>query len=263
MSEALFAIPSKGRLKEDCLALMARAGLEVTPPEERSYETTIPALPGVRVIMIPASEIAERVSRGDFHAGVTGEDVVRERLGALAGARRHDDVQAIGPGGPLRVARLGFGPARLVTAAPMSWLDCATMDDLHDISGEIRARQRRPLRVATKYVRLTRAFFASHLITDYRIVYSTGATEAAPASGLADLIVDITTSGATLRDNRLRILDDGEIFVSEACLFLGPASAPLWSEPAAGVARLTTALATAAGQGANAAAALAILGADG
>ncbi len=220
MSEVLFAIPSKGRLKDECLALLARAGLAVAPPDERSYETTIPSLPGVRVILISASEIADRLARGDFDAGITGEDVMRERMGALDGAELHDNVQTIGGGGPTRICRLGFGPARLVVGVPMSWLDCQAMDDLREISDEVRRNQHRPLRVATKYVRLTRAFFARHLITDYRIVLSTGATEAAPASGLADVIVDITTSGATLRDNKLMIPADGEIFASEACLFL-------------------------------------------
>lgn len=243
MSEALFAIPSKGRLKDDCFALLERAGLKVTPPAERAYETVIAALPGLRVLLVPASEIAERMARSEFHAGVTGEDVLREALGALGGADRHDDVQAIGGAGPLRVARLGFGPARLVVAAPQGWIDCETMDDVREIAGEIRLRQKRPLRVATKYVRLTRSFFARHHVADYRIQFSTGATEAAPASGLADLIVDITTSGATLRDNRLKILADGQIFASEACLFLAPPASPLWAEPAPQVAALVKALA--------------------
>ncbi len=239
---ALFAIPSKGRLKDDCFALLERAGLAVAPPPERAYETHIPALPGVRVILIPASEIAERLARGDFHAGITGEDVLRERLGALDGADDHFSRLVIGPNGPERVRRLGFGPARLVVAAPESWLDAERMSDIADIALEIRARQQRPLRVATKYVRLTRAFFARHMIADYRIAFSTGATEAAPASGLADIIVDITTSGATLRDNRLRILDDGEILASEASLFLGPADAPLWREGRDEIERLVAAL---------------------
>lgn len=233
---AVLAIPSKGRLKEDCLALLARAGLEVAPFDERAYETTIPALAGVRVVLLPASEIADRLAKGDFDAGITGEDVLRERLGWLTGAERHDDTQQIGESGPSRLKRLGFGPARLVVAAPMGWLDCATMDDLGEIAEEIRRNQRRPLRVATKYVRLTRAFFARHLIADYRIALSTGATEAAPASGLADVIVDITTSGATLKDNKLRILDDGEIFASEACLFARPGAADEIAELAARIA---------------------------
>lgn len=239
---ALFAIPSKGRLKEDCFALLERAGLSVAPPAERAYETSIPAIPGLRVVLIPASEIAERLARGDFHAGITGEDVLRERMGWLERADDHTARLTIGPNGPERIRRLGFGPARLVVAAPESWLDAARMSDIADIALEIRARQQRPLRVATKYVRLTRAFFARHMIADYRIAFSTGATEAAPASGLADIIVDITTSGATLRDNRLRILDDGEILASEASLFLGPAAAPLWREGRPEIDRLVAML---------------------
>lgn len=239
---ALFAIPSKGRLKDECFALLARAGLAVTPPAERSYETVISGLPGVRVILISASEIAERLARGDFHAGITGEDVMRERMGWLEGAGDHVSRQTIGLNGPQRIARLGFGPARLVVAAPQAWFDCTRMSDLSDIATEIRSHQHRPLRVATKYMRLTRAFFARHMIADYRIAFSTGATEAAPASGLADVIVDITTSGATLRDNHLAVLEDGEILASEACLFLGPSGAGLWSEPQSGIERLTAAL---------------------
>ena len=261
MSETLFAIPSKGRLKDDCFALLARAGLEVQPPAERSYETTIPTLPGLKIVLVSASEIAERMVRGEFHAGVTGEDVLRECLGALGGAERHDDVQAIGGDGPIRAARLGFGPARVVVATPRSWIDCTGMDDLREIAGEIRQRQKRPLRVATKYVRLTRAFFARHLVTDYRIQLSTGATEAAPASGLADLIVDITTSGATLRDNNLKILSDGEIFASEACLFLGPKTGALWSVPTPQIAALTRALTAAVGQAVNGDIAISLSGA--
>lgn len=239
---ALFAIPSKGRLKDECFALLERAGLRVAPPPERAYETHIPALPGLRVILIPAGEIAERLVRGDFHAGITGEDVLRERMGSLDGADDHVSRMVIGANGPERVKRLGFGPANLVVAAPEAWLDCTRMSDLADIALEIRARQQRPLRVATKYVRLTRAFFARHMIADYRIAFSTGATEAAPASGLADVIVDITTSGATLRDNRLGILEDGQVFASQACLFLGPAAAPLWREGRGEIDRLAAAL---------------------
>ena len=251
MSDTVLAIPSKGRLKDDCLALLDQAGLSVSPPSERSYESVIPSLPGVRVVLISASEIAERLARGDFHAGITGEDVLRERLGILDGAERYDDVQSIGPDGPIRVARLGFGPADVVVASPMSWLDCETMSDLRDVADEIRARQHRPLRVATKYVRLTRAFFAHHVITDYRIALSTGATEAAPASGLADVIVDITTSGATLRDNKLAVLRDGTMFRSQACLFLGPASAPIWGEETSLAARIASAISGAVSRPAN------------
>lgn len=255
MTGGIFAIPSKGRLKDECLALLSRAGFPVAAPVERSYETTIPALPDLRVLLISAGEIAERIVRGDFHAGITGADVLFEQMGVLPSA----NLETPAADTPIIACRLGFGPARLVTAAPESWLDCETMDDLREIADEIRARQHRPLRVATKYVRLTRAFFARHLIADYRIVLSTGATEAAPASGLADIIVDITTSGATLRDNALRILNDGEIFASEASLVLGPPRAQAGGVPSA-IATLTRGIAAAIGQQANAEAALARAG---
>ncbi len=248
---ATLALPSKGRLKDEAIALLARAGLRVVPPAERAYETAIEGLADVRVLLAPASEIAERLKRAEIDAGITGEDVMREQAGSLDGADDPDAVVRIGEDGPLRVARLGFGPARLVVAAPQGWLDAETMADLPEIAEEIRARRHRPMRVATKYARLTRVFFARHLVTDYRIVASAGATEAAPASGLSDLIVDITTSGATLRDNKLKILDDGEIFASEACLFLTP------GRGAEGLARAARAIAAAAGRPGNAEAALA------
>lgn len=257
--ETLLAIPSKGRLKDDCLALLEKAGLGVSAPGDRSYETTIAAFPGLRVLLIPASEIADRLARGDFHAGITGEDVLRERLGVLDGADELEKSQTIGSGGPVRVARLGFGPADLVVATPASWLDCETMSDLRDIADEIRLRQRRPLRVATKYVRLARTFFARHLIADYRIVLSTGATEAAPASGLADVIVDITTSGATLRDNKLSILADGVMLKSQACLFLAPRTAAIWRSGPSNAEDLAVAISKAAGRPENGLAAIGLV----
>ncbi len=236
---ALFAIPSKGRLKDDAMALLARAGLALEPLSERSYETRIHGVADVKVVLVPASEIAMRLVKGELDAGITGEDVLREAAGVLQGAEHVSGPQRIGLHGPTRLCRLGFGPARLVAATPASWLDCTCMDDVHDIAAEIRRTQKRPLRVATKYVRLTRAFFAQHLIADYRIQHSTGATEAAPASGLADMIVDITTSGATLRDNHLRILDDGLILDSEAALFLAaqPREAQTLNEIATRISR--------------------------
>ena len=115
-------------------------------------------------------------------------------------------------------APLGFGRCDVVVAVPEAWIDVATMEDLDDVAAEFRPRHGRRLTVATKYVNLTRRFFAGHGIADYRIVESLGATEGAPATGAADLIVDITTTGATLRDNGLKVLDDGVILKSEAHL---------------------------------------------
>jgi len=94
------------------------------------------------------------------------------------------------------------------------------MTDLADVAADFRTRHGRWLRVATKYVNLTRRHFANHGMIEYRIVESTGATEAAPAAGTADLIVDITSSGSTLAANALRVLEDGVILKSEAQLYV-------------------------------------------
>src|SRR5690606_8420563 len=145
---------------------------------------------------------------GSVDLGVTGEDLARESL---------EEVDA-------RIefaARLGFGNADVVVAVPDVWLDVTSMADLNDVAADFRQRHGRRLRVATKYWRLTQQFFsARHGIQVYRIVESLGATEGAPAAGSADIIVDITSTGSTLRANHLRILDDGVILRSEACLMM-------------------------------------------
>src|SRR5690606_17099310 len=138
--------------------------------------------------------------------GVTGEDLVQETIADW------ENRVAIG-------ARLGFGRADVIVAVPEAWLDVDTMADLDDVAAEFRQRHGRRLRIATKYWRLTQKFFSSqHGIQVYRIVESLGATEGAPAAGSADVIVDITSTGSTLRANKLKILDDGIILRSEACL---------------------------------------------
>lgn len=216
------ALPSKGRLKDDCLALFERAGhrLEV---EARGYAARIAGLDGLSVLLLSAGEIAQRLASGTLDAGITGMDVLHEALGSLEGARADDPAHLAS--GVVRQLKLGFGPARLVVAVPNGWLDVATMADLAEVAAFFRKEHGRHLLVATKYVRLTRAFFHAHGLSDYRIVHSSGATEAAPSSGAADIIVDITTTGATLSANRLVIPADGEILVSEASLFFGASQA--------------------------------------
>jgi ATP phosphoribosyltransferase len=201
------AIPSKGRLKEQSLEVLARAGLAVTLPEDdRKYRARIDCLDNVEVAFLSASEIAGEIGQGAVDLGITGEDLLRENLAdweARAGI----------------VARLGFGYADVVVAVPDIWLDVETMADLDDVAADFRQRHGRRLRIATKYWRLTQQFFSlKHGIQVYRIVESLGATEGAPASGMADVIVDITTTGSTLRANHLKILGDGTILKSQACL---------------------------------------------
>ena len=201
------ALPSKGRLKEDALGVLAKAGLSVVMPEdERRYRARIEGRDNVEVAFLSASEISRELGQGSIDLGVTGEDLIRETI------PEWEKRVAIG-------ARLGFGRADVVVAVPDAWLDVETMADLDDVAAEFRQRHGRRLRIATKYWRLTQQFFSSqHGIQVYRIVESLGATEGAPAAGLADVIVDITTTGSTLKANHLKILDDGVILRSQACL---------------------------------------------
>jgi len=219
----LIAVPSKGRLQENADAFFARAGLAVTRSRgSRDYRGVIAGIGGVEVLFLSPSEITRELAAGAVHMGITGEDLVREMI---PGA--DDAVELVTP--------LGFGGANVVVAVPQMWIDVRTMADLDDVAQGFHARHGRRLRVATKYVNLTRGFFADHAVGDYLIVESLGATEGAPASGAADLIVDITTTGATLAANALKILDDGVILKSEANLVA--ALRADWGEPQRGALR--------------------------
>ena len=201
------ALPSKGRMKDDAIAIFARAGLTVSAiGNDRSYRGRIDGIEDVEVTFLSASEIARELGAGAVDFGVTGEDLVREGL-----ARADERVEIS--------ARLGFGNADVVVAVPDIWKDVDSMADLGDVAADFRSRHGRRLTIATKYWRLTQNFFSTrHGIQLYRIVESLGATEGAPASGAADIIVDITSTGSTLTANSLRVLSDGVILRSEACL---------------------------------------------
>jgi ATP phosphoribosyltransferase len=202
----VLAVPSKGRLQESAAAFFARAGLELVQGRgARDYRGTIAGLAGVEVAYLSASEIVGQLAAGAAHFGVTGEDLVREKV-ADADAR----LELLAP--------LGFGRANVVVAAPQAWIDVRNMADLEDVASAYRAKRGERMRVATKYVNLTRRFFSAHGVADYRIVESLGATEGAPAAGAAEIIVDIATTGATLAANALKALDDGVILRSQATL---------------------------------------------
>jgi ATP phosphoribosyltransferase len=206
MSTLLVGVPSKGRLQENAQAFFARAGMSLVQPRGgRDYRGTIPELPGVEVAYLSASEITNNLAQGTIHLGVTGEDLVREMI--------PDADKRV-----LLIDGLGFGNANVVVAVPQAWIDVRTMHDLDDVATAFHAKHDRRMRVATKYVNLTRTFFARHGIADYRIVESLGATEGAPATGAAELIVDITTTGTTLAANGLKVLDDGVMLRSQANL---------------------------------------------
>jgi ATP phosphoribosyltransferase len=219
----VLAVPSKGRLQENATAFFARAGLEFLQGRgARDYRGAIADLPGVEVAYLSASEIVGQLAAGSAHLGVTGEDLVREQL-----ADADTAVALLTP--------LGFGHANVVVAAPQAWIDVRTMADLEDVAANHRARHGQRMRVATKYVNLTRRYFAAHSVADYRIVESLGATEGAPAAGAAELIVDITTTGATLAANALKTLDDGIILRSQANLVASLRAN--WSQAARAAAR--------------------------
>ena len=219
----VIAVPAKGRLQENTEAFFAHAGLSLVKPRgARDYRGAISGLSGVEVAYLSASEIAGQLAQGTVHLGVTGEDLLREMI--------HDAGQRI-----VMIEGLGFGHANVVVAVPQAWIDVRTMADLDDVATAFRHRHDRKMRVATKYVNLTRDFFAGHGIVDYRIVESSGATEGAPAAGSAELVVDITTTGTTLAANALKIVDDGMILRSQANL-VASRSAP-WDNGEREVAR--------------------------
>jgi ATP phosphoribosyltransferase len=202
----VLAVPSKGRLQENAEAFFTHAGISLAKPRgARDYRGTMMGYDNVEIAYLSASEIAAQLASGAVHLGVTGEDLVRENI-ANADKR------------VLLIHQLGFGHANVVVAVPAAWIDVRTMADLDDVTTGFREQHNRRMRVATKYINLTRTFFASHDVVDYRIVESAGATEGAPATGTAELIVDITTTGATLAANGLKVLDDGVMLRSQANL---------------------------------------------
>lgn len=208
----LLAVPSKGRLMEQSIEMFAKAGLTLRKTgNERGYRGEIAGLDTVEVAFISASEIAWYLKTGRAHMGVTGEDLIREQI-----SDANDRVTFL--------KALGFGHADVVVAVPNYWIDVRTMADLDEIAATFRREHGRWFRVATKYINTTRRFFAEKGVIDYRIIESLGATEGAPAAGTADLIVDITSTGATLAANGLRILDDGVILKSEANLIASKAA---------------------------------------
>jgi ATP phosphoribosyltransferase len=220
----VLAVPAKGRLQENAEAFFARSGLSLIKPRgARDYRGAIAGLDGVEVAYLSASEITTQLALGAVHLGVTGEDLVREQM----------------PDADKRVVLiegLGFGFANVVVAVPQAWIDVRTMADIDDVATAFRHHHDRKMRVATKYINLTRDFFSAHGIIDYRIVESSGATEGAPAAGTAEMIVDITTTGTTLVANALKIVDDGVILRSQANLVAARGAA--WGESERELARV-------------------------
>jgi ATP phosphoribosyltransferase len=202
-----FAIPSKGSLYDNTLGFLDSSGLKVSRPNPRQYTARIKALPGVEVLLHRPADIVQKVATGDIDIGVTGLDLVAE----LAS----DDPNVV-----IADDDLGFGGVDLVLAVPEAWVDVQSWHDLADLAAEWAAEGRQ-LRIATKYQNLVRAFCHRQGINVFTLVDSQGATEAAPALGYADLIADITETGTTFRENRLKIVAGTTMLRSQACLIVG------------------------------------------
>jgi ATP phosphoribosyltransferase len=198
-----FAIPSKGSGYDGTVALLESCGLRLTRPNPRQYTASLRGLPDTEVLLHRPADIVEKVAEGSIDIGITGMDLVREQ--------REDDENLL-----LIYEDLGFWRVELVFAVPQTWIDVSSWQDLADLAVELQG-QGRPLRIATKYMNLVRRFCYSHGINVFRLVESHGATEAAPGLGYADIIADITETGAALRDNKLKIVG-GPILRSQACL---------------------------------------------
>lgn len=223
MTKALtIAVPSKGRLEEKSAEIFSRAGMTLKRAGARGYTGTLVGFEGVEIAYLSAAEIAARLRDGSVHFGITGEDLLREEIPDLDSA-----IQLVQP--------LGFGHADVVVALPDGWVDVATMADLAEVASDFRLHKGKLMRVATKYIHLTTDYFAANDVQDIQIVTSFGATEGAPASGAAEAIVDITSTGATLAANNLRVPEDGVILKSQANL--AAALKADWSPEARGAAK--------------------------
>lgn len=199
-------VPSKGRLMEKTFDWFGARGLTMRRTgNDREYAGTV-EMEGVSLVLLSASEVPRELAAGRIHLGVTGTDLVRETLAGW------DEIVE-------EVAPLGFGHADLVIAVPSVWIDVDTLDDLDAAAAAFRAAHGHRLRIATKYHRLVRDFLQASGVADYALVDSQGATEGTVKNLTAEAVADITSSGETLRANHLKVLSDGLVLQSQACLF--------------------------------------------
>ena len=200
-TEIRLALPSKGRMAEEVIDLLSSAGLHVYKPNPRQYRATIPSLPGLTVLYQRSGDIITSVRDGSVDFGITGWDVFTER--------RAENGSFV-----VLLNDLGFGQCTLNVIVPETWENVQTMPDL----AAWQRQMSRPIRIATKFPNLTEAFFQANGISEIQMISAEGTLEIAPTIGYADLIVDLISTGTTLRDNRLKMLEDGLILRSQACL---------------------------------------------
>ena len=200
-------LPSKGRLKESSINFFDKNNLKLTTNGgERNYFAEVKNFPNIKIIYLHAKEIIQRIGDDTLDIGISGLDLLNE---SAANLRQKIEIKK----------KLDFGLANVVIAVPGDWIDVQTLADLEEVSFDFRDKKNTRLRVATKYPNLTNTFLVSKGITQYKIVPSLGATETYPFIGSSEIITDITSTGKTLKDNNLRILKDGLILKSQACLF--------------------------------------------
>lgn len=219
-------VPSKGRLMEQTFEWFAARGITMRRTgNEREYSGAVEGVDGVTLVLLSAGEVPRELAAGRIHLGVTGTDLVREKLG-------HWQAQVD------ELAPLGFGHADLILAVPDCWVDVETLDDLDAVAAAFRAEHGFRLRIATKYHRLVRDYLRAHGVADYQLVDSQGATEGTIRNLTAEAVADITSTGETLRANHLKILDAPVILPSQATLFaarsgdwdsVAPVRAALWN----------------------------------
>ena len=201
-------LPSKGRLKDKSVAFFDDKGLKVLQSKkERNYFATIENKPNIKIIYLHAKEIIQRLGDGTIDVGISGLDLLSE---SEINLQNKINIKQ----------KLNFGEANLVVAVPDDWIDVQTVADLEEVAFDIRSKRNVRLRVATKYPNLTNNFLISKGVTQYKLISSLGATETYPFIGSSEIITDITSTGKTLEDNNLRVLKDGMILKSTACLFI-------------------------------------------
>jgi ATP phosphoribosyltransferase len=217
MEPIRLALPSKGHLYEGIVDILKTAGYKVRRASDRQYEATIAGHPRFHVVFMRPTDIVTQVEEGRCLLGVTGMDLYAER------AAESERTVVVVPD-------LGYGGCRLVVAVPESWIDVTHMIDLVDLTAEFKAGGK-SFRVSTKYPALTQAYFRKWGIYYYQLIDSDGALELHPTLGIADVIVDLTSSGTTLKDNRLREIEGGTVLNSASCLIgHGPGLAALAEE---------------------------------
>ena len=205
-------IPSKGRLRKDILKIFSKNNLQLKSERgERDLLGSVKGYKNLNITYLHAREIVERLGDGTLDIGFSGFDLLKE---STINVQKKIIVKK----------KYTFGKANLVIAIPDDWIDVQTIADLEEIAFEFKDKKKKKLRVSTKYLNLTRDFLYSRGVTQFKLIKSLGSTEVAPLTGTSEIVSDITSTGETLKANKLRILKDGQILKSQACLMISKLS---------------------------------------